>query len=134
VGGFDERLDRFEDTDMWRRVSREFKIGALSEPLLKVRTHQDNRLESLDPERVFEDVQKYIHKVKREDSKQFGFFVAKGSSRLYFRYATAFSQIKTWKKWTFRLFLNSFFCHPVYFIYKLLMSLLRLFSQKVFQG
>ncbi len=124
IGGFDLGLDRFEDTDMWRRVSREYKIGALREPLIKVRTHQDNRLDSLYPEKVFLDVQKYIHKVKKEDGKKFGSFVSKGSSRLYYHYGVAFAQITPWKKWTNRLFLASFSCHPIYFFYKLCISII----------
>lgn len=125
IGDFDEELDRFEDTDMWRRVSRDYKIHALMEPLLKVRTHQDNRLESLNPEKVFIDVQKYIHKVKKEDGKKYGSFVTKGSSRLYYHYGVAFAQITTWKKWRNRLFLASFKCHPFFFSSLLIISIFK---------
>lgn len=134
VGGFDEELDRFEDTDMWRRVSRDYKISALVEPLIKVRTHQDNRLESLDPKKIFFDVQKYIHKVKKEDGKKYGSFVSKGSARLYFHYGVAFAQVTTWKVWTNRLFFASFKCHPVYFFYKLLISLFRQLRMLITRG
>lgn len=117
IGGFDEELDRFEDTDMWRRVARDYKIGALIEPLIKVRTHQENRLEILDPEKTFFSVDKYIRKVKREDGKKYKSHVAKGSSRLYHYYAVAFFHVPHWKEWTKKLFLASFISHPIYFFY-----------------
>src|SRR3546814_15733184 len=39
VGAFDEKMDRFEDTDMWLRVSKHFYIGAMSDPTCLFLTH-----------------------------------------------------------------------------------------------
>jgi glycosyltransferase involved in cell wall biosynthesis len=42
VGRFDEELRIGEDTDLWIRIARHFKIGAISAPLVKYRVHQGN--------------------------------------------------------------------------------------------
>lgn len=114
VGGFDLELDRFEDTDMWRRISRDYKIDALSEPLIKVRTHSSNRLASLDPEKLYKDIIKYTQKVKHEDGKKHRFFVAKGSARLFLHYGFACSRVPGWKKWS-NIMVSKAFLHQPFF-------------------
>ncbi len=50
VGGFDEAMERFEDTDLWRRISKITPIAGIDEIGAHIRTHAGNKLESLDPE------------------------------------------------------------------------------------
>ena len=65
IGGFDEELERFEDTDMWRRVSRRYKILAIEKPLSKLLTHEGNQLQ--DPVLELQRIRQYIRKVFKED-------------------------------------------------------------------
>jgi glycosyltransferase involved in cell wall biosynthesis len=43
VGGFDERMLRAQDLDMWRRISMKFKLGVIPQPLSRIRVHPLNR-------------------------------------------------------------------------------------------
>ncbi len=52
VGLFDEAMERFEDTDMWRRIARRYLIGALDVATCLVRTHEDNAMQGQDPARI----------------------------------------------------------------------------------
>jgi glycosyltransferase involved in cell wall biosynthesis len=65
IGGFDERMERFEDTDMWRRVSRRHKILAINKPLSKLLTHQGNRLR--EPINELNNIKYYVRKLMKED-------------------------------------------------------------------
>lgn len=65
AGHFDEAMVRFEDTDIWRRVSKITKIKAFSEILTTIRTHNDNQME--DPDLLFERMNYWIKKCLRED-------------------------------------------------------------------
>ena len=124
VGGFDEELNRFEDTDMWRRVSRDFSIDAFSEPLVKVRTHSENQLSSLDPKQLYEDIKKYIKKVEHEDRNGNRWVVAKGSARLFLHYAISFYQFPHLRKWTVKSLIQAFLYHPCYTLVSLMTTLI----------
>src|SRR5690606_33457597 len=41
VGGFDVHMERFEDTDLWRRIAKFHRIGAMPEATCHLRTHVD---------------------------------------------------------------------------------------------
>ena len=43
AGGFDERLLRSQDYDMWIRLARHFAAGAIEVPTVKVRLHRGDR-------------------------------------------------------------------------------------------
>ncbi|TWJ19371.1 glycosyltransferase family 2 protein [Geobacter argillaceus] len=86
VGGFDERLDRFEDTDLWRRIAKVAGIFALDVPLTTIRTHSGNRMEH--PAKVFAAIAYYTGKIKEQDGGESPQW-RKGSARLYLHYALA---------------------------------------------
>jgi glycosyltransferase involved in cell wall biosynthesis len=44
VGGFDESLRGFQDTDLWMRLSSKWRFGAVDEPLAVVHNHADSRI------------------------------------------------------------------------------------------
>lgn len=67
AGHFDETMVRFEDTDIWRRVSKITKIKAFPEILTTIRTHSDNQME--DPDILFTRMDYWIQKVLREDTQ-----------------------------------------------------------------
>lgn len=68
VGDFDTSLDRFEDTDYWRRCSLQTQFLGLDECFTLVYTHSGNQME--DPRVLFAAVKKYYEKVLREDSSR----------------------------------------------------------------
>lgn len=44
VGGFDESLRGFQDTDLWMRLSSRWRFEAVDEPLAVVHNHADSRI------------------------------------------------------------------------------------------
>ncbi len=89
VGGFDEEMERFEDTDMWRRISKVFPIGAISDFTCKLRTHGGNALSEQAPRVIEAAVVHYIEKVFSEDHSIDIMILRKGASALCFFYARA---------------------------------------------
>lgn len=89
VGGFDEKMERFEDTDMWRRISKHFFIAAISEPTCKLRTHSDNSLIAQDPQKIVKALDYYASKIFREDADVGVITLRKGVSTLYRYYGYA---------------------------------------------
>jgi glycosyltransferase involved in cell wall biosynthesis len=87
VGGFDERMERFEDTDMWRRISKRFAVRAIADVLVDVRAHAGNRME--DPRRVFQSVSYYVDKVLDEDQDADQALLRKRASELFNHYGAA---------------------------------------------
>ena len=53
VGGLDEHMERFEDIDLWRRISKLTPIAGIVEIGAHIRSHAGNKQESLDPEGSF---------------------------------------------------------------------------------
>ena len=92
VGGFDEAMDRFEDTDMWRRISRRYEALALSEPLTKIRAHSGNTMEH--PQKVFQSVSYYVDKVFREDTDVDPDLLRRQASAFFLHYGKAVWSLK----------------------------------------
>jgi len=86
VGYFDESLNRFEDTDYWRRISRLCLIGAIPQVLCRIRSHSGNTLTGQNPVTIVNDVKKYVDKVLHADANEASAFLRRGSCRLYFHY------------------------------------------------
>lgn len=112
VGFFDDELHRFEDTDMWRRIAKKYMVGIISEPTCLLRTHQDNSLESQQPEIIMKHIDQYITKVFREDRDKGAFFLRTGASRLYEYYGKAFLSIPTWYTYGARLLMKALALAP----------------------
>jgi glycosyltransferase involved in cell wall biosynthesis len=89
VGLFDERMERFEDTDLWRRIAKRYQVGAITEPTCKLRTHSDNELLSQDPTKILAAIDYYVEKVNREDGDIDPVVRGAGARRLYEYYAAA---------------------------------------------
>jgi glycosyltransferase involved in cell wall biosynthesis len=98
TGGFDESMERFEDTDMWRRVARRTPVLAIQEPLCKVRTHAENELGSQDPEAILRAVEHYVSKVFDEDRDQGRVYLRRGASRFYFYYGMGVATQPGWRR------------------------------------
>lgn len=97
VGDFDENMHRFEDTDMWRRISKVAYIDALPEFTCKLRTHADNSLGTQNPDQLIASLDYYAHKILREDSAVGSLTLRIGLGGLYSYYGRAFLTIPNWK-------------------------------------
>ena len=97
IGNFDERMDRFEDTDLWRRIAKRFKVGILREPTCILKTHDDNALISQNPLKIIEAIDYYVNKILREDADVDAAFLRTGASRLYEYYGRAFLSVAGWR-------------------------------------
>jgi len=90
VGVFDVHLDRFEDTDMWRRISKHHFIGAMPQVTCLLTTHNNNSLENQDAQEIVKAVHYYVRKVFKEDGDLEQKILHNGASQLYEYYGRAF--------------------------------------------
>lgn len=97
VGGFDVKMHRFEDTDMWRRISKVTHIAALPEFTCKLRTHTDNSLASQRPDQIIAALDYYAQKILRDDASIGSMRLRRGLGGLYYYYGRAFLTIPQWK-------------------------------------
>jgi glycosyltransferase involved in cell wall biosynthesis len=93
VGPFDEAMDRFEDTDYWRRISKRFRVGAIDEVTCHIRTHKGNHIKSLDPLSFVSSVNYYVDKVFREDGDIDPLVLGAGARRLCEHYGVALASV-----------------------------------------
>ena len=98
VGVFDEAMERFEDTDMWRRISKYYQINALHERTCLLRTHMDNSLTYQDPRRISDALDYYARKIDKEDTDVGIIMRRKGIARLYGYYGAAMMSNPAWRK------------------------------------
>lgn len=134
VGYFDVNLHRFEDTDMWRRISKECKIYAMSEPLCIIRTHSGNKMEH--PDDVYNSITHYVSKIFNED-KDVDIILKKiGASKLYLHYAIAvflnpdYSSVYSIKYFTKALSYNPYFMKS---LISLQLIILRMIFEKMYR-
>lgn len=107
VGGFDENMERFEDTDMWRRISKTFQIGAMGTFTCLLRTHIENSLITQNPERILAAVEYYVRKIEREDVDVAWLVRRRGVAMLYTYYGGALMSIPAWRKQGYMLLLKA---------------------------
>ena len=97
VGPFDEAMTRFEDTDMWRRISKRTPIVGIDEIGAHIRTHAGNKLESLAPETIASAVDYYAKKICAEDKDMDPIVVGAGVRRLFDFYGTGLLSVKAFE-------------------------------------
>lgn len=112
VGYFDEQMDRFEDTDLWRRIAKRFKVGILREPTCILKTHDDNALTAQNPTRIIGAIDYYVEKVFREDADIEMAFLKDGASRLYEYYGRAFLAVEGWRHFGLQLLRKAIMFQP----------------------
>lgn len=103
VGGFDVAMERFEDTDLWRRIAKQFRVGVIESSTCRLRTHASNALISQDPGRITEAIEYYVAKVFREDTDVDAAFRRQGASKLFTYYGKAFISVPGWRRRGFAL-------------------------------
>ncbi|MFK7871474.1 MAG: glycosyltransferase family 2 protein [Roseobacter sp.] len=97
VGDFDEAMERFEDTDMWRRVSKVTPVHGLPTPTCKIRTHSENHLENQDPQAILDALDYYAAKILKEDKIISSKEVKQRLGALYIYYSEAFATVPKWR-------------------------------------
>ncbi|MCC7528089.1 MAG: glycosyltransferase family 2 protein [Candidatus Melainabacteria bacterium] len=124
VGVFDERQNRFEDTDMWRRISKKYRILAIDEPLCKIRYHEGNEMEH--PERVFEALKSYTNKVLWEDTLRYGLHLRFLAARLCVHYGLAVRNHinPEYKRYSYQFFRLALKYSPYWFVKRRLIDYL----------
>ena len=89
IGGFDPELDRFEDTDFFRRVSLVSEWIPNPEVFVNLKNHADNTISNQSRETIFEMIERYVYKVNSEiGSNQIQ--TTATPTKLYLHYANAF--------------------------------------------
>jgi glycosyltransferase involved in cell wall biosynthesis len=89
VGGFTSELARFEDTDLWRRISKKYEYGAIEQPLCIIRTHSENSIQNLNLKDLATEVELYVQKVLKEDLIYYGDGIILLCSNLMNHYSSA---------------------------------------------
>ncbi len=97
VGKFDIAQTRFEDTDLWRRISRDYIVHGIDIETCAIRTHTGNELKSLDPDEIMTQLMYYMAKIRAEDAAK-RWWIRFGRSRLYGYYAQAFATVPEWHR------------------------------------
>jgi hypothetical protein len=97
AGGFDENMHRFEDTDMWRRISKLARIDAMPAFTCRLRTHTENSLAAQDPVQLTGALDYYVQKILTEDSAVSTLVKRRGIGSLYYYYGRAFLTVPAWE-------------------------------------
>lgn len=105
VGGFDEKLVRFEDTDMWRRIARHCQILAIPEHLSVIRAHAGHMM--VDPQKVLDQMKQYVGKVLADDTILGPISRRKGAAFLYYHYGISVLHNREWHPIARRYFLET---------------------------
>lgn len=116
AGSFDTKMDRFEDTDMWRRISKLTLVEGLPELTCKLRTHSDNTLASQNPDKIISSIDYYVGKVLREDRKISRDRMKRKISQLYLYYARAMAKVPGWRMKALYLTARAVYFWPPYFL------------------
>lgn len=138
VGGFDEAMYRFEDTDMWRRISKSYCIGAIQEYTCKLRTHDGNSLMAQNPDQIRSALDYYAGKILREENDLSTLARRKGLAGIYFYYGGAIWMMSRWKDTGLRLLFRAFRYWPLVFARPSILHYLALnskqFARRIFSN
>jgi glycosyltransferase involved in cell wall biosynthesis len=103
VGGFDEAMHLFEDSDVLRRISKLISIAGIDEVGCHIRADAGKKLESLDPETIASAIDYYATKIRAEDKDVDRLVVGAGIRRLYELHARAMHAVKAFEPMGARL-------------------------------
>jgi glycosyltransferase involved in cell wall biosynthesis len=97
VGLFDEKMHRFEDTDLWRRISKISHIDGIKEYTCKLRTHSNNHLIAQNPDELVSAIHYYAKKIRKEDACKYLTECDEGLAAFYTHYGFALLSIPQWQ-------------------------------------
>lgn len=112
AGLFDEAMERFEDTDLWRRIAKRFRVGVIERSTCRLRTHPENELASQNPDRITAAIEYYVDKIFREDVDIDTAFLKRGASGLFEYYGKAFLTVPGWRRRGIQLLGRAIFLFP----------------------
>ena len=112
AGGFDEKMERFEDTDLWRRIAKRNLIYAMPEFTCLLRTHTDNSLVMQSPDKIIHALDYYARKLWREDAERGKGECRRSIAALYSYYAQAFIVHSAWQRQRLHLLRQSAYWWP----------------------
>ncbi|OJV90496.1 MAG: hypothetical protein BGO43_06515 [Gammaproteobacteria bacterium 39-13] len=114
TGFFDENMSRFEDTDMWRRISKITHVSAMSEYTCKLRTHSENHILSQNPQQIVDAIHYYAKKIMQEDRNMSIIALKRGLGGLYHHYGHTMMYIPGWKSFAVELLESAYNYWPLY--------------------
>jgi len=121
VGLFDEELDRFEDTDYFRRISRVTEWVGNQEILVVLKNHSDNVISNQSQSIIIEMIDRYVHKTTQEIETNC-IATEANPTNLYLYYAQAFILQKNGQKNAIKLYLKALVMNP-FSVLKILISI-----------
>ena len=132
IGGFDENLDRFEDTDYFRRISRVTQWKANPDNLVTLKNHADNVISNQSQSIIVEMIERYVEKVEDEIRDN---LIEAGtkSTNLYLHYAQALFVQKKGLKNSLLLYRKALLKHPEDFT-KIFISILKILKHKLLKS
>jgi hypothetical protein len=89
VGGFDETMERFEDTDLWRRIAKLHRIDGMPFHSCRLRTHKDNHLRAQNADSLARSLCCYAEKVLAQDHDMDRGRIMECIARLFAHYGEA---------------------------------------------
>jgi len=132
VGFFDENLDRFEDTDYFRRISRVTHWKANPELLVTLKNHSDNVISNQSQSTIIEMIDKYVSKVN-DDIRDNRIATRAKSIYLYLHYAQALFVQKNGLRNSLLLYQKALRMNPGN-SFTILISLLKMLNYKFSPG
>ena len=129
VGFFDEDLDRFEDTDYFRRISLNTEWIANPEKLVLLKNHSDNVISNQIQSVIVKMIDRYVSKTTQEIEKYRIKTKAKPTN-LYLYYAQAFLMQKNGLRNAIKLYSRLFVLNPNNTL-KILISILKMLKTKL---
>ncbi len=133
AGAFDDKMHRFEDTDMWRRISKLARIDAIADYTCKLRTHSENVLSSQDPQNIVQSLHYYAQKILNEDNEISMSTRQVGIGNLYYHYASAMKRVQNWDNYTNELLRHAYRYRPIHRVRDKVNSVL-IFVKTLFRG
>lgn len=85
IGGFDESMKWAEDMDLWRRVARKYRVGVVSEVLVKVRVHETST--TFERSGGAQGFRRYLDKAFAEDPSLSSSFKRKAYAKMHSKLA-----------------------------------------------
>ena len=106
-------MERFGDTDLWRRISKQYQINALQELTCLLRTHTENTLAAQYPGRISSALDYYVKRINNEDGDAGLITRRKGIARLYGYYDAAMMSKSAWGEIGYSLLLKGMSSWPL---------------------
>ncbi|HBU69105.1 MAG TPA: glycosyltransferase family 2 protein [Elusimicrobia bacterium] len=116
AGMFDESLTASEDWDMWLRISMEYGVAIIEEPLTKIRITGNSMSSEGNAERMLRNALAVLGKVFKDNKNDYGWFLRKKAYSDRYFFAANASLTSGNKAAALRYLFISAVMNPLYFI------------------